>query len=81
MPYDTEWNNIYNEEKNKIQKQFHIKIINIKHISYTAVPGLSAKPVIDIDLIVSDPTQETDYIPALEKLGYILQVREFISNL
>ncbi|MBD2786038.1 GrpB family protein [Xenorhabdus sp. DI] len=76
VPYDTQWGNIYNEEKNKIQKQLQEKIISIVHIGSTAVPGLPAKPIIDIDLIVADPSQEIDYIPALEKLGYALRIRE-----
>ncbi|OTA15747.1 Dephospho-CoA kinase [Xenorhabdus vietnamensis] len=76
VPYNTEWGTIYNEEKNKIQRQLQGKIISIEHIGSTAVPGLFAKPVIDIDLIIADPIQEIDYIPALEKLGYVLRVRE-----
>ncbi|MDC9592417.1 GrpB family protein [Xenorhabdus sp. IM139775] len=71
VPYDTQWDNIYNGEKNKIQKQLQDKIISIAHIGSTSVSGLPAKPIIDIDLIVADPTQEIDYIPALEKLGYV----------
>ncbi|WP_340616252.1 GrpB family protein [Xenorhabdus entomophaga] len=76
VPYSTEWENIYNEEKNKIQRQLKEKVINIAHIGSTAVPGLLAKPVIDIDLIVADPTQEKDYVPELENLGYVLRIRE-----
>ncbi|WP_416776658.1 GrpB family protein [Xenorhabdus budapestensis] len=50
--------------------------MNIEHVGSTAVPGMVAKPVIDIDLIVEDPTQEEKYVPALERLGYDLTVRE-----
>lgn len=42
----------------------------------TAVPGLAAKPVIDIDLIVADSRNEQDYVPALERCGFVLVVRE-----
>ena len=39
------------------------------------MPGLPAKPVIDIDVAVADPTREDLYVPALEALGYELRVR------
>ena len=42
----------------------------------TAVPGLAAKPVIDIDLTVADPGREQDYVPALEAIGFLLVIRE-----
>ena len=42
----------------------------------TAVRGLPAKPIIDIDLIVADPDDEQSYVPALERSGFELRVRE-----
>ncbi|WP_229908583.1 GrpB family protein [Comamonas sp. JC664] len=50
--------------------------MQVEHVGSTAMQGLSAKPVIDIDLAVSDPTREDDYVPALASLGYDLIVRE-----
>ncbi len=50
--------------------------VEIEHVGSTAVPGLAAKDVIDIDLTVPDPDNESDYVPALEALGYTLRVRE-----
>ncbi|KQU81770.1 hypothetical protein ASD00_35055 [Ensifer sp. Root31] len=50
--------------------------LSVEHVGSTAVPGLPAKPVIDIDLIVPDPEREDDYVPVLEALGYELTVRE-----
>ena len=43
----------------------------IDHIGSTSVPGLPAKPIIDIDLAVADPADEGAYIPDLEALGYV----------
>jgi GrpB-like predicted nucleotidyltransferase (UPF0157 family) len=40
------------------------------------VPGLAAKPVIDIVLVVTDSVDETAYLPALESAGYLLRIRE-----
>lgn len=50
--------------------------LEIDHVGSTAVPGLAAKDVIDIDLTVPDPSDESRYVPALEALGYTLRVRE-----
>jgi GrpB-like predicted nucleotidyltransferase (UPF0157 family) len=48
----------------------------IEHVGSTAVPGLPAKPVIDIDLTVADSRHEQAYVPALERCGFTLVVRE-----
>ncbi|KPH87314.1 hypothetical protein GLUCOINTEAF2_0202151 [Komagataeibacter intermedius AF2] len=50
--------------------------LGIAHVGSTAVPGLPSKPVIDIDLTVSDPEDEDAYLPRLTALGYRLTVRE-----
>jgi GrpB-like predicted nucleotidyltransferase (UPF0157 family) len=50
--------------------------LEIEHVGSTSVPGLAAKDVIDIDLTVADPRTEDAYVPALERLGYTLTVRE-----
>lgn len=48
----------------------------IEHIGSTAVPGLAAKPIIDILVTVDDVEDEARYVPALEAAGYVLRVRE-----
>jgi GrpB-like predicted nucleotidyltransferase (UPF0157 family) len=45
-------------------------------VGSTSVPGLAAKPVIDIDLTVADPGHEQDYVPPLETIGLRLVIRE-----
>jgi GrpB-like predicted nucleotidyltransferase (UPF0157 family) len=50
--------------------------VRIDHIGSTSVPGLVAKPIIDLDLSVADPDNEADYLPALVEAGYQLRVRE-----
>lgn len=49
---------------------------SVVHVGSTAVPGLAAKDVIDIDLCVADPSDEASYVPALTAIGYQLTVRE-----
>lgn len=51
-------------------------ILHIEHVGSTSVPGLAAKPIIDIDLLIEDTTDESRYLPALERLGYRLVLRE-----
>lgn len=48
----------------------------MEHVGSTSVPGLAAKPIIDILLLVSDPSDEDAYVPQLEAAGYLLHGRE-----
>ncbi len=48
----------------------------VEHVGSTSVPGLAAKPVLDLVLTVPDPADEDAYVPALEALGYTLHLRE-----
>jgi GrpB-like predicted nucleotidyltransferase (UPF0157 family) len=48
----------------------------VEHVGSTAVPGLAAKPVVDIVVGIDDPDDEPAYVPALEAIGYEVRVRE-----
>ncbi len=48
----------------------------IEHVGSTAVEGLSAKPIIDMLLLVSDSADEGAYLPPLEEQGFVLHIRE-----
>ncbi len=48
----------------------------VEHVGSTAVPGLPAKTIIDVDLVVADPADEEAYVPALAAAGFVLRVRE-----
>lgn len=50
--------------------------LRIEHIGSTSVPGLAAKPVIDILVVVADSSDEASYLPKMEAAGYALRVRE-----
>jgi GrpB-like predicted nucleotidyltransferase (UPF0157 family) len=47
-----------------------------EHVGSTAVPGLAAKPIVDILLVVADSRDEETYLPAMEAAGYVLRIRE-----
>src|SRR6266545_1198006 len=52
------------------------RALEIEHAGSTSVPGLAAKPVIDIVLVVRDSADEAAYVPQLEAAGYVLRIRE-----
>ena len=52
------------------------RALRIEHVGSTSVPGLPAKPVIDIVLVVEDSSDEDAFVPALEAAGYVLRIRE-----
>lgn len=75
-PYDPEWPLRYAALAREIRAALGAKVVALEHVGSTSVPGLSAKPVIDIILAVSDAGDEPAYVPALEALGYVLKIRE-----
>lgn len=75
-PYSSEWPDWFAASKAAIAAALPGKALKIEHVGSTAVPLLAAKPIIDIDLIVTNPEDENDYVPPLAALGYALTVRE-----
>lgn len=75
-PYFPQWEASFESQRDKIAHALGETALAIEHVGSTAVLGLPAKPVIDIDLIVSDPNEEEAYVPALTRVGYELTVRE-----
>ena len=53
--------------------QFHLNghILSVEHVGSTSIPGIKAKPIIDIDIIVENPESVSFVIHQLEKLGYV----------
>lgn len=74
--YDASWPVLYQRLSQEILHALGNKALAIAHVGSTAVLGLPAKPVIDIDVLVADPEQEESYVPALNALGYELSIRE-----
>ena len=52
------------------------RVRRLEHAGSTSVPGLAAKPIIDIVLAVPDSADEPAYVPDLEAAGYVLHIRE-----
>ena len=74
--YNRIWAELFQKEKDKIGRALNWEFVSIEHVGSTSVPGLCAKPILDILLLVKDSGDELKYISALEKSGYILRIRE-----
>jgi GrpB-like predicted nucleotidyltransferase (UPF0157 family) len=74
--YDPSWPQLYAREAARIRSALGERVMRLEHAGSTAVPGLAAKPVIDIVLEVPDAAEEAAYLPALEAAGYGLRLRE-----
>jgi GrpB-like predicted nucleotidyltransferase (UPF0157 family) len=74
--YDPGWPALYRREEGKIRGALGERALLVEHAGSTSVPGLAAKPVIDVVLEVADTTDEAAYVPALEAAGYVLRIRE-----
>jgi GrpB-like predicted nucleotidyltransferase (UPF0157 family) len=75
-PYDPEWPSQYSKLAGRIRSTLGDKVKLIEHVGSTSIPGLSAKPIIDLVLVVADSSDEESYIPPLEKDGFVLRIRE-----
>ena len=76
MESDTRWPEFFRREAAGIRASLGSRALLIEHAGSTSVPGLIAKPVIDVILAVADSRGEDDYLPALEAAGYLLHIRE-----
>ena len=76
VPYDTAWPARFGEEEQRLRRALGNRADRIDHVGSTAVPGLAAKPIVDIQVSVADVEDERSYLPALEAAGYLLRVRE-----
>ncbi|KUL89422.1 hypothetical protein ZTR_04442 [Talaromyces verruculosus] len=76
IEYDPIWTKQFSIVCQRIYQALGSRVLAIEHIGSTSVPGLPAKAVIDIDFVIADPTQETDYVPALEAVGFQFVFRE-----
>jgi GrpB-like predicted nucleotidyltransferase (UPF0157 family) len=76
VDYDRVWPSLYLAEEERIHSALGEKALLVEHVGSTSVPGLAAKPQIDIVLSVPDSSDESSYVPALEDRRYVLRIRE-----
>ncbi|MBA4603306.1 GrpB family protein [Thermoactinomyces mirandus] len=76
VEYDPHWPELFEREADRVRSILGGKALQVEHVGSTSVPGLRAKPIIDMLLVVADSADELSYVPALEAGGYMLRVRE-----
>jgi GrpB-like predicted nucleotidyltransferase (UPF0157 family) len=74
--YDPAWPALYAREASRIRAILGDRVRLLEHVGSTSIPGLVAKPIIDIVLAVADSADEPAYVPPTEAAGYVLRVRE-----
>ena len=73
---DPSWPALYAREESRIRASLGDRVLAIEHTGSTSVPGLAAKPIVDITMLVADVIDEAAWIPDLEGAGYVLRIRE-----
>ena len=80
LPYDAAWKTAFEDIKREIQYALADLIIGIEHVGSTSVEGLSAKPCIDIDIIIQDYTSFDKIVKKLANIGYVHEGKLGIEN-
>ncbi|SMB97252.1 GrpB family protein [Deinococcus hopiensis] len=76
VDYNPEWPQWYEREAARLRALLGERVRALDHVGSTSVPGLAAKPTIDVDLTLDDSADEAAYVPVLEAAGYRLTIRE-----
>ena len=76
VPSDPDWPEDFRRLAALIRSTLRQLALSIEHVGSTSVAGLPAKPIIDVDLIVSDAAEESSWLPQLETVGFSLKIRE-----
>ena len=74
--YDPAWPERYEREAARVRGALGERVVRLEHVGSTSVPGLPAKPIIDMVLEVADAADEPGYVDDLEAAGYVLRIRE-----
>ena len=74
--YDPAWPTRYERLAAAVRATLGPTLLRIEHIGSTSVPGLAAKPIIDMVAVVTDSSDEARYVPQLVAIGYSVRVRE-----
>ena len=73
---DPAWPQLFAREAERVRAALGDGVLVLEHVGSTSVPGLAAKPRIDMLLVVAASADEAAYVPALEAAGYVLHIRE-----
>ncbi|HET6978329.1 MAG TPA: GrpB family protein [Pyrinomonadaceae bacterium] len=70
-PYDSRWKTLFREERDCLQAQIGQYVLDIQHIGSTSIPGLPAKPILDIGIAVANFEEAVRCVTPLEKLEFM----------
>ena len=76
VDYDRRWPALFQKHAEILWGVLGSEALVIEHVGSTSVPELAAKPIMDIDVLVKDSSDEAAYLPAIAAAGYVLRVRE-----
>jgi GrpB-like predicted nucleotidyltransferase (UPF0157 family) len=74
--YDPAWPALFEREAERVRGVLDARALRIEHVGSTSVPGLIAKPIVDMLLVVADSADEPAYVPDMAAAGYALRIRE-----
>jgi GrpB-like predicted nucleotidyltransferase (UPF0157 family) len=69
-PYNPDWREQFRQLKKKLETHLHDYAVDIQHVGSTSIPGLPAKPILDIDILLADQSQLSGVSSILENAGY-----------
>jgi GrpB-like predicted nucleotidyltransferase (UPF0157 family) len=72
VPHDPRWATLFDEANAQLRAKLGDSILDVHHVGSTAVPGLCAKPVLDMLVLIPALAQAHGLVPELAKLGYHL---------
>lgn len=75
VDYDDAWPDVFERQRARIERSLGDVALEVHHAGSTSVPGLAAKAIIDVVLVVPAPADEAAYAPALEAEGLVLASR------
>lgn len=80
VEYDPAWPQMFRREEARIRKALGDRALRIEHVGSTSIPGIIAKPCIDILLVVNDAGNDDAYVPELQDAGYVLRISEDVDG-
>jgi GrpB-like predicted nucleotidyltransferase (UPF0157 family) len=76
VDHDPRWPALFEREAARVRGALGATALRVEHVGSTSVPGLCAKPIVDMVLVVPDSADEPAYVAPLEAAGYTLRIRE-----
>jgi GrpB-like predicted nucleotidyltransferase (UPF0157 family) len=76
VDYDPAWPQTYARWRQRVAAALGPAVLGIDHVGSTSVPGLAAKPIVDIQVSVADLGDEPCYVPQLQAVGLVLRSRD-----